>query len=165
MYSSAKYNDEESVTRNKPILPILLAVFLASALVAAAPAAYAWTRAILYSGPMISRANARSRIPFPSDSGGAVPQGNKALTLYVDFSTIGGTGSTDVTLQACATAFDGSGGGCGQATTALYAAGAVYDIAIGKWLGTGSIFDYFYIDIINSNAGVLWPVGIAIVGN
>jgi membrane-bound metal-dependent hydrolase YbcI (DUF457 family) len=165
-WSLIDHAQEEIMIRSKPILPIALAVFIASGLVAATSTSFAWIRTVMYTGPILSFSNTRTRIPFPSDSGATnVPAGNNATTLYVDFSTVGGSSPTNVILQACATAYNGAGGGCGSASIANYTQGGIYDISIGKWLGTGSVYDYFYIDVINNNAGALQPVGIGIVGN
>lgn len=152
--------------KKKPTFAVLLAAFLASALTAAAPAAHAWTRTVMYVGPILSFANTRTSIAFPSDgtSAGGVPSGNNTSTIYVDFSTVGGSGSTNAILQACAISYNGSGGGCGAATNSNYAAGSYYDVSIAKWIGTSSAYDYFYVTIINNNAGALQPLGIGVYG-
>jgi hypothetical protein len=153
------------MNRRKASLPVVLAAFIFSALLTAAPQAFAWTRTIMYIGPILSFSTTRTQIAFPSDgTGTGVPTGNGASTIYVDFSTVGGSSATNVTLQACAIAYNGSGGGCGAANTANYTAGSYYDVAIAKWLGTGSAYDYFYVTIINNNAGALQPVGIGVTG-
>ena len=153
------------MTRNKSLTSLLVAGFIGGLLVTAAPLANAWTRTIGYRGPILSWATTRAEIVFPSDTGWTgSPSGNAATTIYVDFSTSGGTAATNATLQACAYSYNGSGGGCGAATTSNYAANGVYDVSIAKWSGTGSSYDYFYIDIINNNANALQPMGVAIVG-
>jgi len=143
---------------------MILAVFLASALVAAAPAAFAWTRTIAYTGVNATSGSPLTRIAFPSDSGSGVPSGNSATAIYVDFNTIGGTVATNASFQACGVAYNGSGGGCGAITTSTYPASASYDVLIGNWIGTGSGYDYFYVLIVNNSAGALRPLGIGVTG-
>lgn len=150
--------------QEKTKLPVILAVFLASALVAAAPAAFAWTRTITYTGPNAISLSPPTKIAFPSDSGSGVPSGNTATTIYIDFSTVGGTVATSATFQACGLAYNASGGGCGAFTTGTYPAGGIYDVSIGTWFGTGSVYDYFYVLIVNNNTGTLKPLGIGVVG-
>lgn len=150
--------------QEKTKLPVILAVFLASALVAAAPAAFAWTRTITYTGPNAISLSPPTKIAFPSDSGSGAPSGNTAIAIYVDFNTIGGTVTTNASFQACGLAYNASGGGCGAITTSNYPPGGTYDVLIGTWVGTGNVYDYFYVMIVNNTNGVLKPLGIGVTG-
>jgi len=154
------------MTHRKTLSSAALAAFLAGAVVTAAPRAFAWTRTVGYYGPILSFSNTRTRIGVPSDTGSATsPGGNAASLIYVDFSTVGGSSATNVISQACGIAYNGAGGGCGAATNGSYTAGNYYDVSVAKWLGTGSAYDYFYVDVINNNAGALQPLGVAIAGS
>jgi hypothetical protein len=156
---------EDSMTKKKPLTSMLLAAFCASLLITAAPLAFAWTRTIGYRGGALYGPNAYTYFVYTSDVGWTgAPSGNAASTIYVDFSTNGATGTANVTLQACAYAYNGSGGGCGSATTSNYAANGVYDVSIAKWVGTGSQYDYFYVTFINNSGYQVNPMGVAVVG-
>jgi hypothetical protein len=156
--------------RAKRTTTLILAGFTAGLLLSIGPTAFAWARTIPYTGPILSWLSPdRARIAIQSDTGWTgAPSGNAATTIYVDFTTNGPSknspAQTNVIMQACAYSFNASGGGCGAASNGMYNAGSPYDIAIAKWAGTGSQWDYFYIDIINGNGGALQPLGVGISG-
>ena len=97
------------MTQKKSLLPMLLAAFCASLVITAAPVAFAWTRTMGYRNGGLFGPNGYAYFVYTSDVGWTgAPSGNAATTIYVDFSTIGATGTPNVTLQACAYAYNGS---------------------------------------------------------
>jgi hypothetical protein len=94
--------------------------------------------------------------PFMSDTlsanGASVvaPSGNSVVQIYLDINA-NGNNSGQVLMTACATSYNQTGGQCGySAMITPPTAATQYDVSLPVWTGTGSEWDYFYVDMYSA---------------
>ncbi len=137
---------------------------------AAAPPARAWFRTVSYMQPL-GQPDIAVELPITSDGTTGTPNGNSTTSIYGDYYWVqlGAGKSLSVSLQACSIAFTSTGGSCGTTTTGTYttASGNADVAGIPKWVGTNSVWDYFwvtaYISATTGTPGVYF-MGVGITG-
>jgi hypothetical protein len=106
------------------------------------------------------------RCAFPSDQviGATAPGGNAGVTsIYADF-VVGEVGATNLSISACGTSYNLNAGACGTPVNFPKMANGVYDQWLPLWTGTGSAWDYFFVDFSQTPGGWIGPRGIGVTG-
>jgi hypothetical protein len=106
------------------------------------------------------------RCAFPSDTieGATSISGNRGVSsIFADYA-VGEAGARDVNISACGVSYNHTGGSCGTPFLSDHQTNGYYDIGVPLWAGTGSGWDYFYVDLRIRKGGYIKPIGIGVAG-